>query len=129
MSGEDRADDLVTEGWNDPPPRVAPTPTPSPAYIPRPYRSEPWGCSGCIQPILVLLALGSMAFVSEKACDSCDRPSTAQQAFDMAEQADFDIQALKRRLDTLESENSELRERVESLEYEYGNHQHTRSRR
>ncbi len=122
MSGEERADDLVTEGWNDPPPRA---PTPSPAYVPRPYRSEPWGCSGCIQPILVLLALGSMAFVSEKACDSCDRPSTAQQAFDMAEQADFDIQALKRRLDTLESENSELRERVESLE----SHEHTRSRR
>jgi len=45
----------------------------------------------------------------------------------MAEQADFDIQALKRRLDTLESENSELRERVESLESE--SHEHTRSRR
>lgn len=51
----------------------------------------------------------------------------AEQAFDMAEQADFDIQALKRRLDTLESENSELRERVESLESE--SHEHTRSRR
>ncbi len=127
MNGEERADDLVTEGWNDPPPRVAPTPTPSPAYVPHSYRSEPsWGCGGCSSIVLPALAVGLMAFMFVKGCDSLNRPSTAQQAFDMADQNDVDIQALKRRLDTLESENSELRERVESLESD--RHEH-RSRR